>query len=95
MLDQRRPHIVLRERHPDLPQIARHGADQRDVAPSKSGIQNERIVAVVFGDAVHHHDEGGFERRLERVDVDRLAAGALQHHVVQPVIGGAGPVGVT
>ena len=33
MLAQRRPHVVLRERHADLPQETRHRADQRHIAP--------------------------------------------------------------
>ena len=51
VLAQRRPHIVLRERHADLAQKARQRADQRDVAPDQPGRQHQRVVAVVLGAA--------------------------------------------
>ena len=61
LLHQRRPHIILRIGHADLPQKARDGADQRHVAPPHAGRQHQRVVAVVLGAAAHHHQEGGFE----------------------------------
>ena len=62
VLAQRRPHVVLRIGHADLAQEARDGADQRDVAPRQPGRHHQRVVAVVLGDAAHHHDEARFER---------------------------------
>ena len=65
VLDQRRPHVVLRIGHADLAQVARQRADQRHVAPHQAAGERERVVAVVFGGAAHHHQEGGFQLRLD------------------------------
>ena len=51
MLAQRRPHIVLGIGHADLPQEAREGAQERDVAPEQAGGEHQRVVAVAFGAA--------------------------------------------
>ena len=59
MLDQRRPHVVLRIRHAELTQVARQRADQRNVAPGEIARQRQRVVAVVLGTAAHDHEEGG------------------------------------
>ena len=32
-------------------------AEQRHVAPAEAGLQHQRVVAVVLGDAAHHHQE--------------------------------------
>ncbi len=92
MPPQRRPHVVLRVGDAHLAQIARDGADQRDVAPLQPGAEHQRVVAVVLGAAAHHRHEGGFEARLQRFDVEGRAVGALQQHVVQPHLRGSGIV---
>ena len=57
---------------------------------------DQPVVAVVFGEAAHHHHEGDFERRLQRGEIGRLAGRDLQHHVVQPQVGARrSPDGVT
>ena len=73
VLDQRRPHVILRIRHADLAQEARQRADQRDVAPGKPAGERQRVVAVVLGLPAHHHQEGGFQLRLALVEIDRAA----------------------
>ena len=90
MAPQGRPHVVLRIGHAHLAQEARDGAHQRDVAPLRARGQHQRVVAVVLGAAAHHRHEAGFQPRLQRVEVERRAVRALQHHVVQPHLGGAG-----
>ena len=68
MRAQRRPHVILRERQPHLPQEARDGADQHDVAPLQAGLEHQRVVAVILGDAAHHHQEAAFQRGLAARD---------------------------
>ena len=80
VLDQRRPHVVLRIRHADLAQEARDGADQRDIAPRQAGRQHQRVVAVVLGAAAHHHDE----RRLQRALAVRRARPARRRSAPAP-----------
>src|SRR5262245_13437446 len=57
MLYQRRPHVVLRIRQANLPQKAGNRSDQRNVAPTKAAMESQGVVAVVFGDAAHHHEK--------------------------------------
>ena len=64
MLHQRRPHVVLRIGHADLPQKSRQRADQRNVAPGQTTMQRERVVAVILGRAPHHHKECRLQPRL-------------------------------
>ena len=84
VLHQRRPHVVLRIGHADLPQIAGQSADQRHIAPSKTAQQCQRVVAVILGAAAHDHQEGGLQPRLAVVEFDGAAVMALQQHVVEP-----------
>ena len=91
VLDERRPHVVLGIGHADLPQEARDGADERDVAPHQAGGEHERVVAVALGAAGHDGQETRLQPLLERLDVDMAAVGALQHHVVEPDTGLGSP----
>ena len=84
VLAQGRPHVVLRERDADLPQVARQRADQRDIAPPQAGVEHQRVVAVILGDAAHHDQEAAFERLLRLRRCRAAAVDTLQHHVVQP-----------
>ncbi len=81
---QRRPHIILRIRHADLPQETRDGANERDVAPHQPRRQHQRVITVVLGGAAHHHQERGFQMRLGDTEIDRSAVAALEQHVVEP-----------
>ena len=71
----------------DLPQKARDRANERHVAPHQPRAQYERIVAIVLRAAAHHHQEGRLETMLVRLEIDRAAVGALEHHVVKPDVG--------
>ena len=51
MLAQRRPHVVLRIGNANLPQEARDGAQERDVAPLHADRQHQRVKAVALGAA--------------------------------------------
>ncbi len=84
VLHQRRPHVVLRIGHADLPQIARQRADKRDVAPAETAGKRQRVEAVILGGAAHHHQECGFQPRLALVELDRRAVATFQQHVVEP-----------
>ena len=89
VLAHRRPHVILRIGHADLPQEARNGAQQRDVAPHQAGGEREHVVAVVLGSAAHDDDEQRFERELPRLEILRAAGGAFQRHVVEPDLAAA------
>ena len=82
MAAERRPHVVLGEGRAGLAEIARDGADQRHVAPGQAGIHGQRIVAVALGVAVPDRHEGGERERRDRVEVEGLAVGAFEIHVV-------------
>ena len=82
MAAERRPHVVLGEGRPGLAEIAGDGADQRHVAPRQAGIHGQRIVAVALGLAVPDRHEAGERERRDRVEVEGLAVGALEIHVV-------------
>ncbi len=87
VLAQRRPHVILRIGHADLAQEARHGADERDIAPGEPGREHERVIAVILGVAPHHREETGLQLLLARVEVDGLARCAFERHVVKPDLG--------
>ena len=61
--------------------MARTNATSRHIRPRS---EHQRVEAVVLGAAAHHHQEGGFERALARVEIDRAAVASSQQHVVQP-----------
>ena len=88
MLAQRRPHIVLRERHLRLLQEARDSADQRHVAPHQSAGEHQRVVTVVVAVTAHDDEECCLQPLLQPrgliVEIDFAAIGALQEHVVEP-----------
>ncbi len=88
VLSQRRPHVILRERHPDLAEETRQRADQGDVAPDKSGAEHQRVVAVILGASAHHREEAALEPLLDRGQLQLLARTAFERHVVEPDIGG-------
>ena len=64
-------------------------ADQRHVAPREAALQHQRVVAVVLGDAPHHHEKRRLEPSLAAVEIDHAAVRTLQQHVVQPDVGAA------
>ena len=84
MLDQRRPHVVLRIGHTDLAQETRQRADQRHVAPGQAAGQRQRVVTVVLGAAAHHHQKRGFKPAFGAGQIDHAAVMAFQQHVVEP-----------
>jgi hypothetical protein len=61
MLGKSGPHVVLRERDADLTQIARECADKGNIAPAKSGPEDQCIVAIILGNPAHDHQEPGRE----------------------------------
>ena len=65
------PHVVLRVGAAGLAQIARDGAQKGDVAPGEAGIDHQRVVAVVLGEAVPDRHEA---RRAARPRRSRSSA---------------------
>ena len=87
MFHESRPHIILRIRHTNLAQESRQCADERHVAPGNTGMQRERVVAVIFGYSTHNHQESRLKLGTASVEINHAAVCAGEEHIVQPHAG--------
>ncbi len=93
MARQRRRQIVLAVADAQLAQVAAERPHERHVAPAEPGFQHQAVIGVGFGEIAGEREQSRLDRSFHGGHVDRAAAGALQHHVVQEDPG-AGPSGL-
>ena len=79
---ERRRDEALALRDAGLLQVAAIGAQDGDLARPQAGRLGERVVAVIVGIAAPDRQEHVLEQRAAVGEVDRLAEGVLELHVV-------------
>ncbi len=81
---QRGLDVRLRQREPDLPQVLRVGAQDRDLVGSEPCLQDQSVEVVVLDAALEHARKRVFEQRREGPDIDLVACRHVELEVVNP-----------